>query len=84
MKVNCDLESINFWENMTDTRIFCSFAGKAFQKAGLDSVLTDLKGMGHKVDNSPEKLGILNVISQKDKQITTFADERSDGGSIKF
>lgn len=65
------------------TTIFYS-TGKLFVKAGLDSVLTDLKAIGHKVDRSPEKLAVLNVISQKDKLITTFSDDRSDGGSIKF
>ena len=60
------------------------FVGKAFQKDAIGSVLTELKAMGHKVDSSTEKLGVVNVISQKDKLITTFADERGDGGSVKF
>ena len=60
------------------------FTGKAFKKAGINSVLTELKAMGHKVDSSAEKLASVNVISQKDKSITTFADERGDGGSVRF
>ena len=63
--------------------MFC-LLGKAFQKAGLGPVLTELKAMGHKVDSSSEKLALVNVISQKDKAITAFADERGDGGSVKF
>jgi len=58
--------------------------GKAFKKAGINSVLTELKAMGHKVDSSAEKLASVNVISQKDKSITTFADERGGGGSVRF
>ena len=60
------------------------FVGKAFKTATLGSVLTELKAMGHKVDSSTEKLAVVNVISQKDKSITTFADDRGDGGSVRF
>eukprot|EP00795_Rhopilema_esculentum_P008506 gene8506-14506_t len=58
--------------------------GKKFHKAGIDSVLSKLKAMGYKMDNSAERLGTINVISQQKKFISTYADERKSGGSAKF
>ena len=47
-------------------------------------MLTELKAMGHKVDSSIKKLALVNVITQKDKEITTFSDGRGEGGSVNF